>query len=202
MAGRGDEGLTVLAALRDGLKERGETAAFLDADASVVVMALSGKLDGAAAFGEAGCHGLEERGELALLSTFAPTLARVLCDLGRLDDAEAWTEKARELGSDDDAVTQIRWRQANAKVLARRGKIQAATQFAQTAVELALATDMLNDQGEALFDLGEVLSLAKDPVGAAEAYERALDCYQRKGNLVSAARTQSRLVAALGVPGV
>lgn len=50
----------------------------------------------------------------------------------------------------------------------------AAVDLAREAVAIALETDMLNDQGDAFADLGEVLALAGDPAGAAEAYARAL----------------------------
>jgi tetratricopeptide (TPR) repeat protein len=119
-------------------------------------------------------------------------LARVLCELGRLDEAEEWAERGRELGASDDAVTQQLWRQAKAKLLARRGKLAEAARLAREAVAIALETDMLNDQGDAYADLGEVLALANDP-GAPEALGRALDCYERKGNIVSAERTRTAL---------
>jgi hypothetical protein len=40
-----------------------------------------------------------------------------------------------------------------------------------------------------------VLELAGDVADAAVAYDRALDCYERKGNVVSAAWTRERLQA-------
>ena len=56
---------------------------------------------------------------------------------------------------------------------------------------------MLNAHADALLDLAEVLTLAgKD--GHAE-LEQALELYERKGNLVMAERTRSRL-AALATP--
>ncbi|HEU4978861.1 MAG TPA: zinc ribbon domain-containing protein [Solirubrobacteraceae bacterium] len=47
--------------------------------------------------------------------------------------------------------------------------------------------------GDAYSDLGEVLALAGDPVGAAGAYEDALDCCERKQNVVAAERVRARL---------
>jgi hypothetical protein len=80
-------------------------------------------------------------------------------------------------------------------VLIRRGRAEEAARLAREAVEFALRTDMLDEQGTAFADLGEVLELAGGAAGAAEAYERALDCYERKGNIVSAERTRERLQA-------
>jgi hypothetical protein len=51
---------------------------------------------------------------------------------------------------------------------------------------------MLNAQADALIDLAEVLALA-DQDARAE-LDRALALYERKGNLVMAERTRSRLV--------
>ena len=65
-----------------------------------------------------------------------------------------------------------------------------AVRLAREAVDIALDTDFLNDQGDAFFDFGEVLALSGDEAGSAEAYARALECYERKGNVVSAERTR------------
>ena len=192
MAGRADEARAVLNALRDELLERGSTAmlAVRDASHSMPVAELTGDLEEAAAFGESGCRGLEERGELTILSTFAGYLARVLYRLDRLDEGLAWAERGLELGASDDALTQMVCRQAKALVAARRGQADDAVRLAREAVDIALDTDFLNRQGDAFFDLGEVLALSGDQAGAADAYARALDCYERKGNVVSADRTR------------
>ena len=52
---------------------------------------------------------------------------------------------------------------------------------------------MLDAQGDAYADLAEVLSLAGRPKEAAVALGQALGCYERKGNLVSTQRAQTRL---------
>lgn len=83
------------------------------------------------------------------------------------------------------------WRQAHAKLLARRGEVEARERLAREAVALAEETDMLNPHAGALGDLAEVLTLAgRDP--RAE-LEQALSLYERKGNLVSAEGTRSKL---------
>jgi|SRR5579859_371756 len=193
MAGRADEARAALEALRGELLDRRDATGLgmIEASTSFRVAALAGDLEAAAAVGEAGCGKLEDAGHRSVLSSMAPTLGRILSELGRLDEAEAWAEKGRQLGAEDDLMTQYLWRQAKAKVLARRGETEQAKQLAREAVEIALDTDMLNEQGDAYFDLGEVLVLAGDPAGAAEAYGQALDCYERKGNVVLAERTRT-----------
>ena len=61
------------------------------------------------------------------------------------------------------------------------------------AVALAEATDHLNDQGEALCDLAEVLSAAGRTGEAVAAFEQALDRYERKKNLAMVAQVRARL---------
>jgi tetratricopeptide (TPR) repeat protein len=194
MSGRLDEARTLLAALLEELNERGNEAeiARVQRNLAMRLEELAGDPEAAAVAGQTGCVNLEERGDRSILSTAAPRLARVLCQLGRLDEAEYWAEKGRELGAGDNAETQFGWRQAMALVGARRGEAEEATRLAREAVLIALETDMLNDQGDVYFDLGEVLALSGNSADAGEAYDRALDCYERKGNIVSASRTRER----------
>jgi thioredoxin-like negative regulator of GroEL len=122
-------------------------------------------------------------------------LARICVAAGHLDEAEAWAGRAGELGAGDDAATQILWRQARALVLAQRADSQAGEALAREAAAIADATDYLDAQGDAYFDLAEVLALAGKSEEAAEALEQALARYERKENLVMAGRTRQRLQA-------
>ena len=65
--------------------------------------------------------------------------------------------------------------------------------LAREAVAIGDETEMLDEQGDAYADLAEVLLLAGKPDEAAAALEQALERYERKGNLVSAQRAQTRL---------
>jgi class 3 adenylate cyclase/tetratricopeptide (TPR) repeat protein len=197
MTGRLDEAKELLSEVREELLQRGNEAelAHTDVDMSLLVYDLADEPAVAASFGEAGCRSLETQGDRSIVSSFAPKLARVLCRLGRLEEAEAWAERGRELGAEEDALTQMSWRQAKALVLARRDRALEATELARAAVAVALETDMLHEQGDAYADLGEVLEAAGDAAGAAEAYERALGCYGRKGSALCADRTRERLAA-------
>ena len=145
---------------------------------------------------EIGVLGLEHayaEGSLAVASTYEGQHARVLLGLGSYDAAETATQRSRELGASDDIVTQVLWRQALARVLARRGEFEAAQLLAREAIARAESTDMLWTRGEARFDLADVLELAGDPDGAAAALERALDEYTQKGVIPAIERTQARL---------
>ena len=102
---------------------------------------------------------------------------------------------ARDAGAQtapsEERLPQMLWRQARGKVLARRGELDEGERLAREAVALAAETDMLNAHADALLDLAEVLTLA-DQDARAE-LEQALALYERKGNLVMAERTRSRL---------
>jgi hypothetical protein len=64
---------------------------------------------------------------------------------------------------------------------------------AREAVALAGTTDALNLHGDALMALAEVLRIVGRSDQATEAAQQALDCYARKGNVVSAQQAESLL---------
>jgi hypothetical protein len=62
--------------------------------------------------------------------------------------------------------------------------------FADESVALAEQTDDLNLTGDALVALGGVLAAEQNPVQASKAYHRAVELYECKGNVTSAARAR------------
>jgi len=195
MLGRFDEGRVLLAEARAELAERGGGIQLATTTGmnSVGVELLAGDPAAAAELGAEGCRLLDELGEQAQLSTAAGMLAQALYALDRLEEADDWAGRAAELGAIDDAFTQMLSRQVRAKVLARRGQHAEAERLAREAVAICDETDLLDAQGDVYADLAEVLSLVERPKEAAEALEQALQRYERKGNLVSAQRAQTRL---------
>jgi class 3 adenylate cyclase/tetratricopeptide (TPR) repeat protein len=129
------------------------------------------------------CDWLERQGNRTVLSTMAPALGRGLCSLGRYDEAEPLAQIGRDLGNEQDAITQMLWRQVLALVLSHREQHEEAERLAREAVAIADTTDALNWHGEALCDLAEVLHHAGRLDAAAAALEQALECYERKRNL-------------------
>jgi class 3 adenylate cyclase/tetratricopeptide (TPR) repeat protein len=202
MLGRFDEARAILAGVRVELADRGGGIwlAALTGQSSVDVELLGGDPAAAVEFGEEGCTLLDELGERSMLSTAAGKLAQALYAHEQLREAESWARRSEELGASDDAYTQMLWRQVKAKVLVRRGEHAEAKRLALEAVAIGEKTDLLNAQGDAYADLGEVLSLAGKPDEAAAALEQALDRYERKGNLVSAQRAKARLTEILHAP--
>jgi class 3 adenylate cyclase/tetratricopeptide (TPR) repeat protein len=197
MLGRVDEGRALLAATRAELAERGGRVglATLTALESALIEQLADDPAAAAALGAEGCRLLEELGENAFLSTAAPTLALSLYELDRLEEAGAWADRGAALGSANDAFTQLTWRRAKAKVIARGGEHAEAERLAREAVTISEGTDDPCSRGEAYADLGEVLLLAGRPDDAVAALERALGNYERKGNVVMAERIRARVAS-------
>jgi class 3 adenylate cyclase/tetratricopeptide (TPR) repeat protein len=194
--GRFDQARGILADVHAELADRGGGIALGTAmgQEMVLVELLAGDPAAAAELGIEACRLLDEQGEKSLLSTAAGRLAQALYALDRLDEAEDWAGRAAEVGASDDAMTQMLIREVRAKVLARRGETAEAEPLAREAVAVGEGTDMINMQGDAYMDLGEVLLLSGKPNEALGALESAVDRYERKGNLVSTGRAQERLV--------
>jgi class 3 adenylate cyclase len=138
------------------------------------------------------CNRLEAQGYRAFLATYAPMLGRSLAALGRHDEAERCARQGRALGDERDPSTQALWRQVQALVNAHRGQHADAERLAREAVEIIERTDSLTYQGDALWDLADVLSADRSDEAAA-ALTQALDRYGRKQNLAMARRVQERL---------
>ncbi len=195
MLGRFDEGRRILAASRAALVERGGSfqLAVLTAIESALVELYAGDPARAAELGAEGCRLLEELDAQSFLSTAAALHAEALYQLGRLDEADAWARRATEIGSSEDLFTQPLWRQARAKVLARRGEHAEAERHAREALAISESTQDLYGQADAYATLAEVLALGDRPDEAATAFGQARERYARKGNLVMADRVGTRL---------
>jgi class 3 adenylate cyclase/tetratricopeptide (TPR) repeat protein len=197
MLGRFDQARSILADTRAELAERGGgmRLGVMTGIESVYFELLAGDPAAAAELGATGCRMLEELGDKSFLSSAAGRLAQALYALDRLAEADASATQAAELGSSDDAFTQILWRQVRAKVLARSGEHTEAERTAREAVAIGETTDDLDGQGDARADLATVLELAGRPAEAAAELERAVRLYDRKGNIVSAERARTTLMS-------
>ncbi|MDE3189771.1 MAG: AAA family ATPase [Acidobacteriota bacterium] len=128
---------------------------------------------------------LAAMGETWVRATVAAYLAAVLVEIGRDADALALTAESEANASDDDVVPHVVWRGARARLLARRGDRADALALAHAAVERATATDFVDLRAGAFLDLAAV---ARDDDAARTAEEE----YERKGNVVGAARARAR----------
>ncbi len=141
------------------------------------------------------CEWLEASGQLGFLSTYAPMLGRELCALGRYDEAAETARLGRQIVEEHDIGAQALWRQVQARVHASRGEHAEAGPLAHQAVEMLGETDALPAQGNALFNLSEVLDAAGRRDEAAATLREALECYERKQVVPLARRTRQRLAA-------
>ena len=197
MLGRLDEAREILARSRAELAERGGGVllANIVAFESAWVELWAGDPAAALGFASEGFGLHEKLGERIFLSGAAGSMAQALYALDRFDEADDWAARAADLDTSNEVSNGMLWRQVRAKVLARRGEHADAERLGREAAAIGEGTDFLNGQGDANADLAEVLSLAGRAEEAADALERALAVFERKGNVVMAARMRDRLAA-------
>jgi class 3 adenylate cyclase/tetratricopeptide (TPR) repeat protein len=124
-------------------------------------------------------------------STAAALLGLTLVEQGRDDEALQYADLAAAWAASDDTASQTRQLAVRARVLARRGELAAGEAAARAAVAQSKASDDLSQRGDALVNLAFVLERAGRTDEAADALRDALALYQRKGNLVGAARARA-----------
>jgi tetratricopeptide (TPR) repeat protein len=199
MLGRFDEAHRLLAEAADRMAELGTLRSHLWLSSRrFEVATLEGDAGRAEAAAREMCESAPAAGELGNFMSFCCNLAQALLELGRDDEAEHWLERGRATAPSEERLPRMLWRQARAKVLARRGEHEEGVRVAREAVALAEETDTLSAHGDALVDLAEVLALAgRDP--RAE-LEQALALYERKGNLVMAERARATLLELTAPP--
>jgi class 3 adenylate cyclase/tetratricopeptide (TPR) repeat protein len=142
-----------------------------------------------------GFDGLGELGETGYRSTIGTLLAQTLVDLGRDDEAEPILVECEAIAQKDDFDPQGRLRQVRARILARRGELAEAERLARAAVAIYGDTDYLDIHAQSLVTLAEVVSSSGKTSEAADHLAEAIELFERKGNLVLAARTRHRLDA-------
>lgn len=154
---------------------------------------LAGDTAGAERELRTGYDTLRERGDAWFLCGVAAELADVLWLQGRDDEAYELTLLSEQLVGEDVLVAQMMWRGARAKVLARRGQAEEAEALARDGVAIIERTEHVLYHADAWTDLADVLRLQGRPTEAANAAEKALAIYERKGNRAAAGRLQTML---------
>jgi ATP/maltotriose-dependent transcriptional regulator MalT len=139
---------------------------------------------------------LEAMGERALLATTAAMLAHALVAQDRDDEAWALTGTAEAAAARDDLNAELLCRAVRARLLARRGAVVEAERLSADAVALAARTDWLVEHADALMARADVLRAAGHERVATLTVHEAVDLYERKGNVVSAARAREMAGAA------
>jgi DNA-binding SARP family transcriptional activator/tetratricopeptide (TPR) repeat protein len=121
----------------------------------------------------------------------AGEVALLLCDQGRWDDAAGYLEYGREV----DTLDPVRGKMypivrlaARGRLAAQGGELTEALAFAERAVECGENTDYLNYVARAWLALAEVRRAGGEAESADAAVARAIELYERKGNIVAAER--------------
>jgi tetratricopeptide (TPR) repeat protein len=130
-----------------------------------------------------GYDALERIGDRSRRATTAAFLAHALYEEERDDEAKRFARKSRGLAAADDACTQVLWRGALAKTLARsdeKERCDRAVRLAEEEVSRASETDGLNLQGDAFFDQAVVLRACDQDY--ATSLDEARARYGDKGN--------------------
>jgi tetratricopeptide (TPR) repeat protein len=136
---------------------------------------------------------LEGAGVKNSAASAAGYLGLALCSQGRYEEAARFAEISEHGAVANDANTQIVWRCVRARVLARQGAFESAEALGREAARLAEKTDALDDRGNTLMDLADVLGVVGREDEAATTVAEALRLYERKGNVVSAAKAAALL---------
>jgi tetratricopeptide (TPR) repeat protein len=134
-------------------------------------------------------------GERRLLATTAAKLARAVAAQGqsRYDEAIRLIETSREAAPGEDLSAQAVSQGLLARILADRGRYREAEELARSAAAIAAQTDLLNERADILLDLEHVLAALGRITEAHTAAARAVDLYQRKGNLPGVRETLRQL---------
>jgi tetratricopeptide (TPR) repeat protein len=105
-------------------------------------------------------------------------------------EAELLASLSRDNAPAESIAAQALWRAATARVRARRNAHEEAERLASEAIRLA-PTEMPNLRADLLVDLAEIPLARGDRTSATPMIADAIELYEHKGNLVSAAQARS-----------
>ncbi len=128
-----------------------------------------------------------------MLASDVAWLAEAVDEQGRHAEAAELLTVSEHLATAGDLLSQLFWRRAKSRALAREGRLEPALELSGAAVSLAEQTDALNEQADAWMARAKVLRLAGFDLEAKRALLSAVERYRRKGNVVSEAQAQALL---------
>jgi tetratricopeptide (TPR) repeat protein len=125
---------------------------------------------------------MQETGQVALMSAL---LAHAAYRCGDFEEAESLTRTSLAATSPGDVGASYLLSSVSAKLHARRGDHQRARSQIERAVATVAGTDFINEHADVLVDAAHVYRVAGDEQAASAALDRAVELYERKGNVVS-----------------
>ena len=129
----------------------------------------------------------------------AANYARVLLELGRLDEADEVAITIAAGTAEHEVETQIEWKSVRSRILAARGDAGTGVSVGREGVRLAERTDFVGLFAQALIDLVECQRLAGE-ASDDELVERASTLFERKGDEVGASNARTLLATPRGAP--
>jgi DNA-binding SARP family transcriptional activator/tetratricopeptide (TPR) repeat protein len=192
MEGQFDEARDMIARARRDMVERWRFRRPLmwAARSSAAVETLAGDIDGSERELRAALEMALNFREREPAAKIAADLSRVLLVQSRSNEADGFATKSREYAPAEGAAAQAVWRAAKAQVVASRGDHLEAERLAREAAGL-VTVETPNLRADLLVDLAEVLLRAHQSAKAESVIAEAIRLYERKGNLVSAARART-----------
>jgi len=158
-------------------------------------MLLIGRLEDAERYFRAGVEGLDRLAETGFNSTMSALLAEALCHLDRLDEAERYVGRSREMSAPDDFASQFQWRAVSARILTNRGRPDEALPLIDEAVRIAEPTDYLNLKAGGYEVRGHVLAALGRTDEARAELDHAVRDFERKGSVPAVERVRRQLAA-------
>jgi tetratricopeptide (TPR) repeat protein len=134
---------------------------------------------------------LSSMGDKNYLAIVAGWLAHCLYHLGRYSEADDCAAACESSAAKNGIAAQVLWKGARGMLLARRGDVETGEARAREAVDLALRTDRVDTQTDALMALAEVLRVGGRGVEAVPILADALGRYELKEVLPAAARVRT-----------
>jgi class 3 adenylate cyclase/tetratricopeptide (TPR) repeat protein len=187
MLGRFDEASALADAANQRLEEfGGRRGSVWLAD----IAAFSGDYDAAARHMRRAVDAFREQGHVSFEASYGAKLGRWLCILGRFEEAEPLGQLGRSVvGQEGEWLG----RQVQSRIDAHRGEHAQAERLAREAIAFVEETDALTWQGDAYWDLAEVLCAAGRADESAAAFEQAVERYERKQNLAMVGQLTPKL---------
>jgi tetratricopeptide (TPR) repeat protein len=137
------------------------------------------------------CSVLRAVDDVEWLATNGASLAEAQYRQGRWAEALSTSEDALSTGPPEHLTSKAIGRRVRATALARVGRAVEAVAAVEEAIAYLDGTDVLNEHGETFAAAADVHGLTGDLEAARAAWDKAIACFEAKGNVVSAARVRN-----------
>jgi len=176
-----------IAAVRATYQELGLTMSMASSSQAMAQIDLLRDDPGSAENGlRIGEEALQAIGESGSRSTVAALRAEALYRLSRYEESIAASKTSEALAWPEDLLSQVVWRGARGKSLARMGDPAGGEALCRDALKKIEVSDYISTHADSLVSVAEVLQLQGKDAEATSRFREALALYERKENLVSA----------------